>query len=189
MYFRTGPAKCEERCIVMSDNPDLEPENNAIVVTEPGTEVVVRPVALGSCQVTIMVVGGGGAIPDHEVQPSNGSYGGGGSGHFQTTTFNLTGSLELRVMVGGGGESTTVSWPNGSVMALPGEPANGQPDDHTNPFGYGGNGWCGGGGGGTLHAGDGGTGGGDGDYGSSGGAGRGTGIDVGEIQIPNFTFE
>jgi hypothetical protein len=71
MYFRTGPAKCEERCIVMSDNPDLEPENNAIVVTESGTEVVVRPVALGSCQVTIMVVGGGGAIPDNEVQPSH----------------------------------------------------------------------------------------------------------------------
>ena len=131
-------------------------------------EVVVQ--GWDSCDLTLLVVGGGGS----------GITGGGGSGYiqYQTQKVSLGSVMTLSAQVGSNGQASYLTFSNGDTITA----QRGESDD--NQY-WGGDGYSGGGGGGgsEYYGGNGGTNGGSGKSGSEGGGGRGTGED-----ISGFTF-
>ena len=134
----------------------------------------VQLVALGTCDLAVFAVGGGGT--------GYSSNGGKGSGFIQFSLIRFIGTIEVNVRVGEDDERSVLSVEGKSeVVALPGETSYSDYD--------GGAGYCGGGGGdnrGDSTAGDGGAGGGDGQDSYRGTGGKGSGLDVGSIFLKDF---
>ena len=133
-------------------------------------------VAVGTCSLTVLAVGGGGN--------GRSRHGGPGSGYVEWEKISVEGSLMLEVKVGGPGRKTEVEIPynwggiggdggNKFVVAQGG----------TYDQGDGGNGFSGGGG---AAGGAGGFDGGDGQPGSIGAGGKGSGVKVSDIPVKGF---
>ena len=156
-------------------------EKNTTSASEMFTEVLdytstVHAVAVGTCSLTVVAVGGGGDSCD--------TCGGGGSGYVEWEQISVKGSLMLDIRVGGPRRETEVkvasNWggvggPGGTLVVQ----AEGADDE---------NGYSGGGGDGTDGAGggDGGSDGGDGQDGSDHAGGKGSGLDVSAIPVTGF---
>ena len=153
----TGPGGCS---LVMGGE-----RSQAVMLTGVGQESEISVSgAAGTCDLTLLVVGGGG----HDSP----LYGGAGSGHLEYRSLQVTPGTVLTARVGDQQQASSLAIRGGdTVTAQPGQDGQDYNDD-------GGSGYCGGGGGGLSSAGDGGTDGGDGKAGSTGSGGRGTGQDV-----------
>ena len=178
--FVTGTKKCltNNQCEL------LVAEKNTTSASEMFTEVLdytsrVHAVAVGTCSLTVVAVGGGDA--------SCNTFRGGGSGYVEWEQISVKGSLMLDLRVGGPGRVTAVKVAsNWGGVGGPGGPlgtlvvqAEGADDE---------NGYSGGGGYGTDGAGggDGGRDGSDGQDGTYEPGGKGSGLDVSAIPVTGF---
>ena len=111
----------------------------------------------GSCDLTLLVVGGGGS--------GFIGYGGGGSGYLVYRSLQVSAGTLMTANVGSGGQSSSLTISGGdTITAEPGQTGQGA---------NGGNGYSGGGGGGSSSQGwDGGSNGGDGSVSEQGGTTR-----------------
>ena len=151
------------------------------MITNTHETKAVHLVALGSCELVIVAVGGAGDGGDS----SSNSCGGGGSGYVVWKAQNMTGTMELEVSVGGEGSKSSVR-SNGTIIVEADRGESGDDGDSSGHPSSGGDGYCGGGGGGSDHAGKGGENGKDGEYGSgsyAGSGGSGSALDVSAIPI------
>ena len=183
--FVTGTKKClsNNQCELMVA------EKNTTSASEMFTEVLdytstVHAVAVGTCSLTVVAVGGGDA--------SCNTFRGGGSGYVEWEQISVKGSLMLDLRVGGPGRVTAVKVAsNWGGVGGPGGPLGTlvvQAEGGTYEGGEGGHGYSGGGGDGTDGAGggDGGSDGGDGQDGSRSAGGKGSGLDVSTIPVTGF---
>ena len=137
-------------------------EQQALMVTSVGEAREIAVTGRGECNLTLLVVGGGGAF----------GYGGGaGSGYLEYRSLQVSAGTVLTATVGYQRQASSLAISGGeTVMAQPGQDAPGNSN--------GGDGYSGGGGYGYDYGGDGGSDGGDGEDGSDYICGRGTGEDV-----------
>ena len=183
--FVTGTKKC----LTNSQCELIVAEKNTTSASEMFTEVLdytskVHAVAVGTCSLTVVAVGGGGDSCD--------TCNGGGSGYVEWEQISVKGSLMLDLRVGGPGRVTAVKVAsNWGGVGGPGGPLGTlvvQAEGGTYEGGEGGHGYSGGGGDGTDGAGggDGGSDGGDGQDGSRSAGGKGSGLDVSTIPVTGF---
>ena len=86
-------------------------------MTSPGQDTEVAVTGWGECGLTLLVVGGGGR-DDAQVD----SYGGGGSGHLQYRSLQVTPGTVLAARVGGQREASSLASTSGdTVTAQPGQ--------------------------------------------------------------------
>ena len=143
-------------------------EHTSLMLTHTGQTQSVTLTGWGLCDLTLLLVGGGGNF---------GSYGGGGSGYLEYSHHQVSAGSVLTAQVGGQRQSSSVTTSGDTLTALPGY--DGQGAD-------GGDGYCGGGGGG-YYGGAGGTNGGDG-YRDGGADGIGIGGPGSRWDVSSFTF-
>merc|ERR1712110_346076 len=167
----SGPADCSsasEECSFEVNGVRVE----SLMVTEEEVEVLVNP--FGSCEITILAVGGGG----------RGNYQGGGSGYLQYLKKNIfpsSGITSLNAKAGSAAEASSVTY-NGSIVLVQANPGQGGDSDNSGGDGYSGGGRYGCSNGGGY---DGGSDGSDGE-GSLGGSG--TGEDIREYVFTTWTL-
>merc|ERR1719410_998212 len=139
---QTGVMDCSKRCFFLGgDHGEDKVTYGGVKIEDTHQMIDVNLVALGFCQLVLVAVGGGGG-------PGSGSYsGGGGSGLIEWKSENITGTIELRVAVGGSNSKVTY---NGTTFL---EASSGSSASKTN----GGGGYSGGGGAGDTHEGKGGS--------------------------------
>ena len=183
--FVTGTKKC----LTNSQCELIVAEKNTTSASEMFNEVLdytskVHAVAVGTCSLTVVAVGGGGDSCD--------TCNGGGSGYVEWEQIPVKGSLMLDIQVGGPRRETEVKVArNWGGVGGPGGPLGTlvvQAEGGTYEGGEGGHGYSGGGGDGTDGAGggDGGSDGGDGQDGSRSAGGKGSGLDVSTIPVTGF---
>jgi len=103
----TGPADCSSSECSFNVNGDSV---KSLMVTEDQVDVTV--IAFGSCELTILAVGGGG----------KGYYGGGGSGYLQYQKILLsTGISSLHAVAGASAQPSSVTFNGTSIVANPGQ--------------------------------------------------------------------
>ena len=131
----------------------------SLMVIEDQLDVIVN--AFGSCELTILAVGGGG----------EGYYQGGGSGYLQYQKISLsTGITSLQATAGANAQPSSVTFNGTSIVANPGQAAGGTNND----------GGAGSSGGGQYVYANGGNGGSDGSDGGGSQGGSGTHEDISE---------
>jgi len=187
-HCRTGLSDCSDTngCFFLLDDTTVANTTTSLLVTDTFSPTAVQPVALGTCSLNIVAIGGGGG--------SSNSGAGGGSGHVLATTHNISGHDQLTVTVGAGGQKSSVTSERAGRIAVA-EPGQAAP---VNPSKDGGAGFCGGGGYGYTkdtihgyHGGDGGSGGDSGEAGvgtDAGAGGHGTRLDLMDVMIEGFTL-
>ena len=153
------------------------------LIKETGATTDVGLMALGTCQLAVLAVGGGG-------KGYNAMYGGGGaggSGFVEFSTLNFTGITTLQVTVGGADQK--------SVLSVEGKVEVEAGPGRTGVSFAGGAGYSGGGAGSKNdwagsenNPGAGGTGGGDGHNSTTHSGGKGSGFDVGTILLKDFAI-
>ena len=169
---RTGASQCADACMFLMDGHST---SSKLQFTNTSGSQAVQAVALGYCDLTVLLVGGGGAGGDRG--------GAGGSGYVNWERFSFIGTLDLDVKVGGAGARSTITSGDGEQWMDGGVEGESGMDGAS----YGGEGYCGGGGGisggGGGRSGAGGTDGGDGlgTYGA-----KGSGLRVDTIPIQGF---
>jgi len=94
-HCRTGAKACSDACYFIGEGGEPVP---SMVLTNTSTTTTINTVALGICQMNILVVGGGGA----------GNNGGGGSGELTWARWNVSGSSIVIARVGQHGQPTRV---------------------------------------------------------------------------------
>jgi len=169
-HCRTGAKACSDACYFIGEGGEPVP---SMVLTNTSTTTTINTVALGICQMNILVVGGGGA----------GNNGGGGSGELTWARWNVSGSSIVIARVGQHGQPTRVELQVPPSMASLVIAQAGPGGDGVG--GFGGSGYSGGGGGDSDYGGDGGTNGrnGYGGFGSDSAGGGGSGVDVDQAPI------
>ena len=91
--------------------------SQSLMITSVGHTSEIRVTGAGPCTLTLLVVGGGGR-DDAQVD----SYGGGGSGHLQYRSLQVTPGTVLAARVGGQREASSLASTSGdTVMASPGQ--------------------------------------------------------------------
>ena len=176
---QTGVMDCSRKCFFLGEKDEIT--YGGVEITDSHQYTNLRPIALGNCLLVAVAVGGGGA------GSSSSSYGGGGgSGFVEWKSENLTGTIELRVSVGGEGGSSSVT-ANGTTFVTAKSGYSASSTD-------GGMGYSGGGGGGRTNPGDGGSNGQTGGFGSGssdsyyGSGGSGSGLDISTIEMKHFSL-
>ena len=110
----TGPADCSSKCSFNVNGDSLM----SLMVTEDEVDVTVN--AFGSCELTILAVGGGGV----------GFYQGGGSGYLQYQKISLsTGITSLQATAGANAQPSSVTFNGTSIVANPGQIGGGSDND------------------------------------------------------------
>jgi len=176
LHCRTGFPDCR---VITTDFCHFSVGDNANITSYKATNRFASfsfptEALFSSCDLTIVAIGGGG---------SDGKYGGGGgSGYIETASISPISHKSIEVHVGAGTKESRVDTAAGEtiVRAMPGK------SDYYN----GGDGYSGGGAGGSTHiGGSGGSNGGDGqdsssDYPNQGG--KGSGLDISTIALEHF---
>ena len=169
----SGPVDCPAvKCSISLDGE----EQTSLILTNTDKIHDVTIAGLGWCNISFLLVGGGGS----------GQYqygGGGGSGYLEFGSLQVSAGAVLTAQVGDQTESSSVTFSSGDIYAAnPGQ--DGQPYD-------GGAGYSGGGESGRSfgYGGEGGTDGGDGHAGSDGSGGHGTGEDVSSFTFTAWNIE
>ena len=144
------------------------------LINDTSTKTTVGLMALGSCELAVLVVGGGG---------KGGYRGGGGSGFVELSTLRFAGLTDLQATVGGENKKSVVSV-EGKVEVEAGAGAQGSTYIDSSIY-AGGAGYSGGGAGGSS-AGAGGAGGTDGQNSTPGAGGKGSGLEVESIFLEDF---
>ena len=146
--------KAESECSLVMGGE----EHQAVMVTSVGEAKEIAVTGRGECNLTLLVVGGGGAF----------GYGGGaGSGYLEYRSLQVSAGTVLTARVGDQGQPSSLAISSGDTVTA--QPGQGGQDNN------GGAGYCGGGGGGWSSGGYGGSDGGDGQNNTYGLGGRGTG--------------
>ena len=170
----TAPIDCAvTQCSLTIDGEEVT--SLMLTSVDQTKEISVKRHSGWQCELTFLVVGGGG-------RDGGNNFGGAGSGYLEYHSVQLTEDTVLTAQVGDQGQASSVSISGGdTVTAQPGQ--DGQGDD-------GGDGYSGGGANGSSgHGGDGGTDGGNGENGTSGHhGGSGTGEDISVYSFTTWTL-
>ena len=175
----TAPIDCTaNQCSLTMDGE--EATSLMLTSVDQTKEISVKRHSGWQCELTFLVVGGGG-------RDGGNNFGGAGSGYLEYHSVQLTEDTVLTAQVGDQGQASSVSISGGdTVTAQPGQ--DGQGDD-------GGDGYSGGGANGSSgHGGDGGTDGGNGENGWIGSSGHqgtggsGTGEDISVYSFTTWTL-
>ena len=159
----SGPANCtSSECFFDVKGDRLE----SLMVNGTSVEVNLTAIVFGSCNLTILAVGGGG----------QGQRGGGGSGYLQYQKISLStaGLTTLIAETGNGTQASSVTYNGTSIVAKPGHAGNGSIT--------GGGGYSGGGQGGNFNGGS------DGSAGEGSHGGSGTGEDIRKYVFTTWTL-
>jgi len=176
-HCRTGAKVCSDACYFTREDGE---QVSSIVVTNTSLPTTFDTIALGICEMSVLVVGGGGA----------GDNGGGGSGELVWARWNVTGSSVVVATVGQPRQPSRVELQVPPSMASLVLAQAGPGGDGVG--GVGGSGYSGGGGGDSgNYGGDGGTNGrsGYGGFGSNSAGGGGSGVDVDQAPIVGVSIE
>ena len=140
-----------------------------------GEEIIVT--GFGSCHLTLLLVGGGGAEGNY--------FSGAGSGFLEYRSIDVSAGTVLTAFVGDMGERTRVEISGGETISASAGGISDSSGVHDGGIGY-----CGGGGGGrnSGYAGAGGTNGGNGGGGSDSSGGHGTGEDISRYTFTTWTI-
>ena len=175
-HCKTGPASCraEQECQAAVLTDDDGTTNQYVFARSSSTASLVSAEKECFLEVRALAIGGGGS----------GYLGGGGSGYAEFGVLQLRANETLDLVVGQGGETSSVE-KDGQVLLIA---AAGQNNDNYN----GGDGYSGGGAGTGGSGGEGKDGGSDGsdgvDYSSSYKGGKGSGLDVGALNMTRFVL-
>ena len=143
----------------------------AVMLTRPGPAPAILVQGEG-CGVRLLVVGGGGR---------GGDYAGGGSGHLEYRSLQVSPGTLLTGQVGDRGQASSLAISSGDTVTAG---AGREGRECNGGAGYSGGGGCGG----NDLAGDGGTDGGDGEEGTFGGGGAGTGADLASYTLATWSL-